>query len=413
MRRLSNLGPTPDRGQDRLTAGQELAAAAVLWGLVALAFAGHNYLTYLADGRPVALSTAVWWSVAEWVPWIVLTPVVLRAVRANLPRRGAVARTTITLVVVGVLVAAAQVLLEYALDRAAVLATGDPGITVRIWLAHGVSGPPLDLSYLVPRKIGFSYATYWAVVISAIAIEYYRLYVERDVRAARLESALLSAQLETLQAQLQPHFLFNTLNAIASLIPEDPVAAEETVESLSELLRASVRDGGRKAIPLARELELLDLYLSIQSTRFQHRLRVVRDYDRALDRALVPPMLLQPLVENAVRHGIAKRGAGGTVEIRTRVSSDELELVVEDDGPGIDSSGSAPGIGLANTRMRLDRLYGGRASLDVGNRESGGAFARIRIPLVTEREATDDRGAASHVPLAAASAPLDRVEVAS
>jgi two-component system, LytTR family, sensor kinase len=363
--------------------GKEFAAVAVLWALVAVVFALHNYLTYLADGRPVPLSTALWWSVAEWLPWVVLTPGVLRMARANRPRRGMLVRTMLMLAAAGVAFAAAQVLLEYLLDRIAVLTSGNPGITVRVWLAHGVSGPALELSYLLPRKIGFSYMTYWAVVIAALAFEYHRLFVERDVRAARLEGALLSAQLEALQAQVQPHFLFNTLNAIASLIPEDPAAAEETVESLSELLRATLREGGRREVPLARELELLELYLAIQSIRFQRRLTIRRDYDRALNDALVPPMLLQPLVENAVRHGIARQRKGGTVWITTRLDARVVELLVEDDGPGLAIPATeTTGIGLANTRLRLERLYGDRASLSIGAREGGGAFARVRLPLV-------------------------------
>ena len=384
---------------------RELAATVALWGLIALAFSGHNYFTSVADGRRVPLSTTIWWSVAEWLPWVVLTPFVLRVARANRPHRGVLVRTSLTLAAAGVIFAGAQVLLEYLFDRAAVLASGDPTITVRVWLAHGVSGPPLELSYLIPRKIGFSYMTYWAVVVAALAFEYHRLFVDRDVRAARLEGALLSAQLEALQAQVQPHFLFNTLNAIASLIPEDPAAAEETVESLSELLRATLREGGQREIPLARELELLELYLGIQATRFQQRLRVRRDNDPALATALVPPMLLQPLVENAVRHGIARHGKGGTVSITTCLVEGEVELLVEDDGPGLTTpEEGAPGIGLANTRLRLERLYGARASLQVGNRVEGGAFARVRLPLVRAAHVLDDPVRQTDVPVLA----LDR-----
>lgn len=370
----------------------QLGVILLLWALVAVAFAGHNYLAYAANGQPVAITTVVWWSVAEWAPWVVLTPLVLRVARANRPRSGAMLRSFALLATAGVAIAAAQVGLEYLLDRLAVLASNDPGVTIRAWLSDDLRAPAIDLAYLVPRKIGFSYATYWAVVVAGLAVEYHRLFVERDVRAARLEGALLGAQLAALQAQLQPHFLFNTLNAIASLIPEDPAAAEEMVESLGELLRSALRDAGRREIPLERELELVELYLSIQTTRFRGRLRVRRDVDPSLDRALVPPMLLQPLVENAIRHGIVARASGGTLSLRTSaVGRDRLELLVEDDGPGfaVDRD-SSTGVGLANVRARLERLYGGDASLDVGDRTDGGAFARVRLPL---REAPATLGA--------------------
>jgi two-component system LytT family sensor kinase len=128
------------------------------------------------------------------------------------------------------------------------------------------------------------------------------------------------------------------------------------------------------------------MYLAIQATRFQRRLTIRREYDRAADDTLVPPMLLQPLVENAIRHGVARRGKGGTVSIATRLESGDVELLVEDDGPGLPSPGEGPtGIGLANTRLRLERLYGERASLSVGNRPHGGAFARVRLPATRAR----------------------------
>ena len=371
---------------------RELAVIAGAWGVIGIAFATHNYFTYVADASPVRLTSVLWWSVAEWLPWVVLTPLILLVVRAFRPRRGALVKSGLVLAVAGIVFAVAQVLLEHAFDRVAVLASGDPGVSVRVWLSHGSTGAPLDLSYLVPRKFGFSYVTYWAVVVAAIAVEYYRLFVERDVRASRLESALVSAQLEALQAQLRPHFLFNTLNAIASLIPEDPVAAEETVESLSELLRASLRESGQREIPLSREIELLDLYLGIQSTRFQRKLRVRRDHDATLDPVLVPPMVLQPLVENAIRHGIAQRGKGGTVTISTRVANGGVELEVRDDGPGCPATPEVGGIGLSNTRLRLERLYGARASLTVGNYPGGGAFSRIGLPLVRALDSHDAHG---------------------
>jgi sensor histidine kinase YesM len=253
---------------------------------------------------------------------------------------------------------------------------------VRVWLAGGVRGAVLDLAYLLPRKIGFSVVTFWAIVGVVAAADYYRLYRDRELRAARLEGALAGAQLQALQAQLQPHFLFNTLNAIASLIPESPAAAEEMVESLADLLRASLRDGREHEIPLEREMEILDQYLRIQELRFQDRLRVRRALPAELAAALVPPLLLQPLVENAIKHGVAPRPGGGLVSVRAEGSRDQVVIVVEDDGPGFTGAArDGAGLGLANTRERLERLYGDASALVVGDRPGGGASVTVRLPL--------------------------------
>jgi two-component system, LytTR family, sensor kinase len=340
-------------------------------------------LSAAANGRPVAFGQAAWWSVAEWYTWALLTPLVVLLVRRVRPATGSRMRGLLLLLACGLVIATLQVGLEYAADRLAVLLSRDPNVSVRVWLSGGVRGAALDLAYLVPRKIGFSFATFWAIVVVVFAADYYRLYRDREVRAARLESALARAQLRALQAQLQPHFLFNTLNTIASLIPEDPAAAEEMVESLSDLLRTALRDGGRDEITLAQEIELLDQYLRIQERRFQDRLRVERVLLPGLDGALVPPLLLQPLVENAIKHGVGSRPEGGTVTVRSERRDGTLLLTVEDDGPGFSpqAQAAAPaGLGLPNTRARLEQLYGNDAALETGNRSDGGAYVGVRLP---------------------------------
>jgi two-component system, LytTR family, sensor kinase len=368
--------------QIRRIARSEAGAIVGGWTAVAALFAGHSYLSYAADGRPVTALQAVWWSVAEWYTWALLTPVVVwivrRVRRSECPR----ARALGTLVAFGLLVALLQVVLEYGADRAAVLLSGDRDLSVRVWLAGGVRGAVLDLAYLLPRKIGFSVVTFWAVVGVVFAADNYRLYRDRELRAARLEGALVGAQLQALQAQLQPHFLFNTLNAIASLIPESPEVAEEMVESLADLLRAALRDGRQREIPLEREMELLDQYLRIQELRFQDRLRVRRALPPELADALVPPLLLQPLVENAIRHGVAPRPGGGAVSVSVEGSGGQLVIVVEDDGPGFTGAArDGAGLGLANVRARLERLYGDSSALVASNRPGGGASVTLRLPL--------------------------------
>jgi two-component system LytT family sensor kinase len=353
------------------------------WTLVAVLFAAHNYLSGAAEGRPITLLQAAWWSAAEWYTWALLTPIVIWIVRRSPAGERPRLRALAILAAAGLAVAALQVALEYAADHLVVLLVGDPHVSVGVWLSGGVRGAALDLAYLVPRKIGFSFTTFCALVVVVLAADYYRLYRDRELRAARLEGALARAQLRALQAQLQPHFLFNTLNTIASLIPEDPAAAEELVESLGELLRAALRDGGRDEITLRQEIELLDQYLRIQERRFHDRLRIERVFAPDLGDAMVPPLILQPLVENAIRHGVAARPGGGTVTVRTERSDASLLLTVEDDGPGFrpESDRAPRGVGLANTRARLEQLYGAKAALETGSCAGGGACVAVTLPL--------------------------------
>jgi signal transduction histidine kinase len=365
-------------------ARSEAGAIVAGWTVVAVLFAGHNYLSFAANGRPITVLQAAWWSVAEWYTWALLSPLVVSIVRRARRTERPPAVAVGTLVVLGLLVAVLQVVLEYGVDRAAVLLSGDQDISVRVWLADGARGAVLDLAYLLPRKIGFSVVTFWAIVGVVFATDYYRLYRDRELRTARLEGALAGAQLRALQAQLQPHFLFNTLNTIASLIPENPAVAEEMVESLADLLRAALRDGGQYEVALAREMELLDQYLRIQELRFEDRLRVRRSLQAGLSDTLVPPLLLQPLVENAIKHGVGPRPGGGAVSVRVERSGDHLVIVVEDDGPGFTAQArDGGGLGLANTRARLERLYGDAATLEARNGPGGGASVTVRLPLRT------------------------------
>jgi two-component system LytT family sensor kinase len=231
---------------------------------------------------------------------------------------------------------------------------------------------------------------YWLMVGSQHTIRYYRKYQERAQQALRLElhsselqRQLARAQLSTLKAQLHPHFLFNTLNAIMVLVRQQRGRqAEETLALLSDLLRCVLEDVEAQEVPLRRELEYLRLYLAIEQIRFQDRLRVEISVEPELLDAAVPHMALQPIVENAIRHGIGRSSTAGNVHIRAVRLNETLEIRVRDDGPGLLSSSGAsgPGIGLTNTRARLHQLYGAASSLTVQNGETGGAVATMVIP---------------------------------
>lgn len=222
-------------------------------------------------------------------------------------------------------------------------------------------------------------AMYGALLGAVLAMQSARREREREVRETRLELATREAELSALRAQLHPHFLFNSLNSILQLIDEDPVRAREMVVRLAEVMQASLGRNGIEQVPLAREVELMKAYLDIEKIRFATRLRVDIDVDDDAGMASVPPLVLQPLVENAVKHGIAPHPAGGAVGIAARVRGGRLLVEVSDTGPG----GSVPsddGLGIDLTRRRLTGAYGSDYGL-VFDRTAAGFVVRLDLPL--------------------------------
>ncbi|MDO8835917.1 MAG: histidine kinase [Vicinamibacterales bacterium] len=229
------------------------------------------------------------------------------------------------------------------------------------------------------QLIGFS-----VMVFVLHAVDAYREANERRLREAEIERALAEAQLRNLRLQLQPHFLFNALNTISSTLYRDPKAADELLEQLGELLRASLRTGQVDEVALRDELLVLSLYVSLMKARFGDALSVDVAVEPGVDAAVVPSMILQPLVENAIRHGgITVRGAG-TITVRARRDGDRLLLEVGDDGPG--PAGEAPGrrgVGLTATAERLALLYGPHQDLTTGKGPDGGFVATVSLPFHT------------------------------
>jgi LytS/YehU family sensor histidine kinase len=223
---------------------------------------------------------------------------------------------------------------------------------------------------------------YWVLVGATHAFHYYERFRERELRASQLEAELAQAQLHRLRAQLHPHFLFNALNAISTLIETDPEAADRMLSQLAGLLRESLREDAPHEVSLRDELSFLDRYLEIEKTRFPDRLSVALDIHPAMLDARVPHLLLQPLVENAIRHGIARRAGAGRIEIRAWRENGYLRLEVKDNGPGLrDPEIKGKGIGLVNTRARLERLHGQKTLLTLRGLPEGGAVASVTLPL--------------------------------
>jgi len=234
-------------------------------------------------------------------------------------------------------------------------------------------------------------ATYFFLVGLGHAMEYWREARERAVSAERLQTRLAEAQFQALQRQLQPHFLFNTLHTISSLMRSDVEAADLMIDRLSELLRMSLRSQAQE-VSVKQELEILQSYLAIEQTRFRDRLSVSIDVDPEVLDAYVPHLLLQPLAENAVRHGIAPRARPGRIEIRARRSHARLELEVNDSGDGLPTdrlNALNDGVGLSNTRARLAHLYGASHAFTFANRAEGGFRVSISIPFRSVRPALE------------------------
>jgi two-component system, LytTR family, sensor kinase len=301
--------------------------------------------------------------------WAALTPLVVAIARRELPRRSRWAAP------VGILLAASLVIPTV---HAAVYQAVYP-------LLMGVTTRLSSLVSLLPLSVPTHFLIFWAIVGATWTVTYASLSREREIRASQLETRLVSARLETLKMQLHPHFLFNTLNSILPLVYRDGDAAMRTVVRLSDLLRLSLQNEANDLLPLRREIELLQVYLEIQRTRFQDRLSVALDVAPDVGDALVPNLILQPLVENTIKHGIAARPGAGHIAIRVyRESERRLALRVQDDGPGPPigrSAGIRKGVGLRNTQDRLELLFGADHDFAFRGSPGRGCEVALSIPL--------------------------------
>lgn len=239
-----------------------------------------------------------------------------------------------------------------------------------------VPEPGGSLVKVLQRNFHSSLPTYWLILFVSWALDY-------ALRAARLKASLTEARLDALKTQLNPHFLFNTLNSISSLMYTDIEAADRMMARLSALLRSTIHNNGAQEVTLREELEFVDRYLEIEKIRFEERLRVRVDVEPGAMDGLVPAFSLQPLVENAVKHGIGPLESGGSLAIEGRRANGRLVVRITDDGAGPGEGPVREGIGLTNTRARLEELYGSAASLRTGDGDGGGFFVELDVPFRT------------------------------
>jgi signal transduction histidine kinase len=343
-----------------------------VWTLVALFFTSQFVAQSHAGSHPLPFLRVLSWEIFSCYIWLPFLPLILWLGRRFRFERKQWVLSLLVHLMAGLLIP----LVQQGIDA---------------WVLPHLGYPPRQSfpSFLAAYKFFLlinyhvNVATYWAIIGVQYGIRYYHMYRERQLRASQLEAKLAQSQLQILKMQLHPHFLFNTLNTISELIHKDPDVAEQMVTNLSDLLRLSLESAGRQEVPLQQELDFLEKYLEIEQTRFHDRLRVRIEIDpQSLD-ASVPNMILQPIVENAIRHGIAPLACGGEIEIQAMRENGSLRLQVRDDGRGLpDGNVNAikEGVGLSNTRARLNHLYGAAHQLELESVPDGGLRLRMTIP---------------------------------
>ena len=330
------------------------------WTFLALLFTPQTYLANLRSPAPLTWGHALVATLTLFYVWAALTPLVLW-----LGRRFTFERHTLRNVLMHLLLCGPVALLH-------------------IWLLQNVNALMRASSISSQRDaplwallIGLgatNIMVYWAIIAVSHAVNYFRKYQERELR-------LSQAELQALRTQLHPHFLFNTLNAIAELVHSDPVLADRSILRLSELLRFSLASEKAQEVTLKEEIEFLEKYVEIHKTLMRDRLNVRISVDPETLDAAVPNMILQPLVENAIKHGISPRPEGGNIEVRAQRLDGKLNVEIVDDGLGMPEQEVQGGVGLINTRERLKHLYNDAHTFNVSSSPGSGVTIRISVPF--------------------------------
>jgi two-component system LytT family sensor kinase len=340
------------------------------WTLVGLSFAIHFFLNSSKAGRSVSWSEAVTFSLADWYVFALLSIPAGKLARRFPFERRSWGRVAFLHVIYSVLFSFAFMGLRAGIGE------------IQNWIHPGAGLPFARGFSLLTKTFQYNIWVYWVILSVCHAFDYYQKFHERELRASELEKRLAQAKLQALQSQMNPHFLFNTLHTISALMHKDVEAADRMVMKLSDLLRLALDNTETHEVPLTQELDFLKRYLEIEQTRFRDRLKVEMEIAPDTLRARVPNLVLQPLVENAIRHGIERHARPGRIVLRAERRNGLLELQVQDNGNGLPAEGAKrEGIGLSNTRSRLEQLYGANQKFELQNVQTGGLLARVVIPF--------------------------------
>jgi two-component system, LytTR family, sensor kinase len=328
------------------------------WALLGVFFATQNQVTYAQYDRPPPFATTLSYALCSWLTWAPFAPLAIALARRFPLSPPGLWRSA----VVHLAAAAAVIPAKLWTDAAA-----------RALLFHRPLRP-------WPADAHTALLTYAAIVAAVQVALLRRRARERELRASQLESRLAQARLQILERQLQPHFLFNTLHAVSALVYQDAARADQMISQLADLLRLSLQSEGMQEVPLRDELQFLERYVAIERTRFADRLTVEFQVDPTVLAARLPSLVLQPLVENAIRHGIAPRPAPGRIVLRAARDEADLRVEVTDDGLGLRGP-VREGVGLGNARARLEHLYGPGERLTLSPAPSGGVRVTLRVPF--------------------------------
>lgn len=337
--------------------------------LVGLLFASQVYLWVNWWPTKIGWGTAIVWSLPQLAIWALAIRIIVALVRRWPIEEPVLPARLILHATASVVIALGGLLLLDLSDRA-------------LHWSRLLGAPTsllTDVRYTIIH-LHMGIGIYWVTLAAIHALDYRRGLARHREQLAEVSEQLASAQLAALRAQLQPHFLFNTLNGIAVAIRQQPEQAEQMLHRLSDLLRTTLEAADLPEIPLATELAALENYLAIERTRFGSRLKTTIEASPEAARCLVPTFLLQPLVENAVRYAVGNRAQGGALGIRAARSNGAVTITVRDDGPGIARVPAVPGVGLSNTLRRLAAHYGPTATFALENHPEGGAIATLVIP---------------------------------
>ena len=354
-----------------------IAGVATVLGIFS-SFQAYNYVRLFTE-RPASFPTLMVLNMTFWYSWALLVPaMVWVARRFRISQSGLLKSVGIHVVAVAVFVFLHAVL---------TVTLRGPILT---WMEREWSWWPA-FHQLFFLNFDWEMMVYWGVIGMSYAFDFNRDAQAQALTSAQLETRLAQAHLLSLQRQLHPHFLFNTLHTISALMHKDPEKADAMLAELSDLLRLTLEQVGTQEVPLKEELDFVQKYIEIERTRFGERLQFRLDIDPETLDASVPNLLLQPLVENAIRHGIAQKVGGGRVEVTAKRIGDELNLTVQDTGPGLSHmSALNKGVGLTNTRSRLEHLFGSRHRLEFQQPDEGGLVVKIVIPFALDPESRPD-----------------------